>query len=183
MTMIIHCAPKTTNFTVWKTRLGAGPKRLAEKKYASVAIVAKLTRQMMGAAFCVLRLSQLAGHQLSGDEARQEQDLRLVVGPAHHEAEERKVREGERIEGLANPYRHEIHEMPSRIARRAQRRHFGRRGRNDVKFGLFGHCRGTYLKSKCWCLNKDVVWILGGVHSLHIMWGVSSRLGVIGALW
>lgn len=53
-----------------------------------------------------------------------EQDLRLVVGPARHEAEEKKERDHERIESLANPYRHKIHEMPPRISRRAQRRHF-----------------------------------------------------------
>jgi hypothetical protein len=142
MTMTIHCAPTTTNFTVWKTRLGAGPKRLAKKKYASVAIVAKPIRQMMGAAFCVLRISHLAGDQFSGNEVRQEQDLRLIVGPARHEAKERKVRDHERIESLANPYRHKIHEMPSRIARRVQRRHFVRRDGNDVKFGLVWTCRG-----------------------------------------
>jgi hypothetical protein len=96
---------------------------------------------MTGAALCVLRISQLAGDQFLGDEVRQEQDLRLVVGPAHHEAEERKERDHERIESLANPYRHKIHEMPSRIVRRAQRRHFVRRYGNDVKIRLVWTCR------------------------------------------
>lgn len=57
MIITIHRSPIMTNFAVWITRLFPGVKARAEKRYASVAIVAKLMMQIAIAALCVLRIS------------------------------------------------------------------------------------------------------------------------------
>ena len=72
--------------------------------------------QMAKAAVCVLRTSHLANGEWIEIECNRKKDLRRVVRPARHKAEERDDRNRIRRESLKNPYRHQVHEMPSRIA-------------------------------------------------------------------